>query len=78
MRLWAAVESRAYGRGGITLVCKAIGMSNTTVHKGLKELNSPGSSTQNERIRKEGGGRKQLIDKYPKLLTLRKSLEIRI
>ena len=31
-RLWAAVESRAYGRGGITLVCKAIGMSNTTVH----------------------------------------------
>ncbi|MCP4483042.1 MAG: ISAzo13 family transposase [Flavobacteriaceae bacterium] len=67
-RLWAAVESRAYGRGGITLVCKAIGMSNTTVHKGLKELTSPDSSANNERVRKSGGGRKLLIDKYPKLI----------
>ncbi len=37
-RLWAAVEARAYGRGGVTLVCKATGMSTATVCKGVKEL----------------------------------------
>lgn len=67
-RLWAAVESRSYGRGGIILVCKATGISTTTIHKGLKELNTPELLTDNERVRRKGGGRKSLLDKYPKLL----------
>jgi Rhodopirellula transposase DDE domain len=37
-RLWAASESRAIGRGGITRVCAATGLSHKTVVKGLHEL----------------------------------------
>jgi hypothetical protein len=31
LRLWAAVEARSLGRGGVSAVAKAIGMSRTTV-----------------------------------------------
>lgn len=38
-RLWAAVESQSYGHGGVALVCRAIGISNETIHiKVLKNL----------------------------------------
>jgi hypothetical protein len=30
LRLWAAVEARSLGRGGVSTVAKAIGMSRTT------------------------------------------------
>ena len=50
---------------GVALVCKAIGISNATIHKGLKELNLPISG---HRVRKEGGGRKREQDRQPGLL----------
>ena len=50
-RLWAASEAKAYGYGGITLVSEAIGISNKTIHKGLKEL----SNSVDSKIRKKGG-----------------------
>ena len=37
-RLFAASEAAAYGRGGILAVSEAIGMSRSTIGKGLKEL----------------------------------------
>ena len=37
-RLWAAAEARAIGRGGITRVAQATGLSRVTVRAGLKEL----------------------------------------
>ena len=41
-RRWAAVEARALGRGGITAVASATGLSDRTVRTGLKELDDPG------------------------------------
>lgn len=37
-RLWAAAEARAMGRGGITFVCAATGLSRQTIATGLHEL----------------------------------------
>jgi Rhodopirellula transposase DDE domain len=37
-RLWAAAEARAIGRGGVTRVCAATGLSRATVVRGLHEL----------------------------------------
>jgi hypothetical protein len=69
-RLWAAVEAQSYGRGGIALVCKATGISNATVHKGLKELKSPIGT----RVRVKGGGRKKATEAQPGLLKALDSL----
>ena len=73
LRLWAAVEARMLGRGGVTAVATASGLSRTTIYAGLRELEralaadatragSPG------RIRAQGGGRKRLTVKDPTLL----------
>jgi len=55
-RIWAAVESRSYGYGGATVVCKALGMSTATLYKGIKELKS--TNTTSGRVRAIGAGRK--------------------
>ena len=44
LRLWAATEARSLGRGGVSLVAKATGLSRTTIHAGLSELNAPVSA----------------------------------
>jgi hypothetical protein len=66
-RLWAAVEVKAYGRGGVMLVCKATGMSTATVCKGVKELKT--GKAPDGRIRQQGGGRKSIKVKQPGLLS---------
>ena len=38
LRLWAAVEARTLGRGGVSTVAKATGLSRTTIYSGLKDL----------------------------------------
>ena len=43
LRLWAAVEDRTLGWGGVSTVAKATGMSRTTICSGLEELESPPS-----------------------------------
>lgn len=73
LRLWAALEARALGRGGVSIVAKAIGMSRTTIYAGLKELVSttPSSAVSGAakcRIRARGGGRRRLTTKDPTLL----------
>jgi len=44
LSLWAATEARSLGRGGVRLVAKATGLSRTTIHAGLSELNAPVSA----------------------------------
>src|SRR3954471_7694265 len=71
-RLWAAVEARAIGRGGITRVSEATGLSRVTIRVGLKELDPASTPTGREpatgRLRRPGGGRKPLADQDPVLL----------
>jgi hypothetical protein len=56
-RRWAAVEARALGWGGITLVARATGLSDRTIRTGLKELEE-GAALDASRQRRPGGGRK--------------------
>jgi hypothetical protein len=56
-RRWAAVEARSLGRGGITAVATATGMSDRTIRTGLKELDDP-EQLSSARQRRAGAGRK--------------------
>ena len=56
-RRWAAVEARALGRGGITAVATATGLSDRTIRNGLTELADP-AGLPAHRQRRAGGGRK--------------------
>jgi hypothetical protein len=71
-RRWAAVEARAIGRGGMTYVAAATGLSQTTIRAGLKALDSPSTSNippaAGARSRRPGGGRRSLVDHAPSLL----------
>ncbi|MEH1868130.1 MAG: ISAzo13 family transposase [Nostoc sp.] len=67
IRLWAAAEATAFGRGGITQVSQATGLSPKTIRVGIHELEiEPDPQTKNtkfkEKIRCKGGGRKRLLD----------------
>ena len=64
-RLWAACQARDVGWGGVSAVSNATGLSRVTIHLGLTDLEFPSDS---DRIRKEGGGRKKITEKFPKLL----------
>src|SRR4030095_12037437 len=63
-RLWAAVEARTIGRGGLSQVAEATRLSRATIRAGLQELAHPHSTTvpqaPMERVRRPGGGRKPL------------------
>jgi hypothetical protein len=71
-RLWAAVEARAIGRGGIIRVAEATGLSRGTIRAGLRELDAPAPADERQpptgRLRRPGGGRKPLVDHDPDLL----------
>ena len=79
LRLWAAAEARSLGRGGVSSVAKAAGLSRTTVYAGLAEIEAAAKATRkrraavtvsapSKRIRAPGGGRKKLIDLDESLL----------
>src|SRR5689334_5077918 len=76
-RLWAAAEARAIGRGRISRVSKATGLSRITIRSGLSELNPSSPPLEQAattgRTRRHGGGRKPLTEHDPKLL---RALEI--
>jgi hypothetical protein len=70
-RLWAAAESAAIGRGGISLVARASGVSRRAIHQGLSELKQKPDHAQRaggSRIRRRGGGRKKTLTKDPSLI----------
>ena len=66
LRLMAAADCAALGRGGISQVARTAGLSRPTLYKGMKELAEPPSAA--ERIRRAGGGRKKLREKMPGLV----------
>lgn len=63
-RLTVAAEARAIGRGGISIVSRASGMSRSTIHRGLSDLKK---KTPANHIRRRGGGRKSLQETDPKV-----------
>jgi len=72
-RLWAAAEALALGRGGITLVAKATGVSRKRIGVGIRELREQAARPPEQRsfparIRRPGGGRKAKRDTDPTLL----------
>jgi transposase len=73
LRLWAAVEARHLGRGGVGMVAKAVGISRTAVYAGLAELDptdpikAPLAGSK-PRVRAKGGGRKKITTKDPALM----------
>ncbi len=70
-RLFVANEAMAVGHGGITLLSEITGLTRTTITLGCKELQEE-NSLLDKRLRKEGGGRKRIIDKDP---TIKPDLE---
>jgi hypothetical protein len=67
-RLWLGVEARALGRGGISMVARAAGVSRTTVTAAIKELADPGAGAPVGRMRRAGAGRPPLVAGDPTLL----------
>jgi len=63
-RLISAAEAKVLGRGGITAVSEATGISRRAIHAGLKELESPQplEASATSRIRRPGAGRKNVIE----------------
>ena len=76
-RIWAAIEARSLGWGGVTQVARATGLSRTTIHAGMRllekqdEVKTEDNST---RIRTNGGGRKLLEEQDAMLLSDLESL----
>jgi hypothetical protein len=64
-RLWAAAEARAAGRGGIAAVVRATGISESTVLRGLSDLES-GELPRPGRVRRHPG-RVPILDREPGL-----------
>jgi transposase len=64
---WAAAEAMSLGRGGITAVALATGISDRTIRSGIAELCSA-SPLQSDRQRRPGAGRRKLETGQPKIL----------
>jgi len=71
LRLFAAAEAKCLGRGGISLVARAIEVSRDRISRGLQDLETE-KKLESDRIRRPGGGRKKQVEENP---ALRKDLE---
>lgn len=60
-RLLVAAESQSMGRGGISTVSQATGVSRQVIRQGIAELKQPAVLPQG-RIRRAGGGRKKAAE----------------
>jgi transposase len=65
-RRWAAAEAMAIGRGGISAVSGATGLSRVTIRKGIAELSS--DPLLPDRQRRPGAGRKTREVEQPSLI----------
>ncbi len=64
-RLYAAVEAKVLGHGGIKRVWKATGVARCSILAGLKELKQEAQEGEVVRVRRAGAGRKKLVEQYP-------------
>jgi Rhodopirellula transposase DDE domain len=71
-RLLGAAAARTLGRGGITQVARATGLSRPTIRAGGQELAQP--ETPQSRVRRVGGGRKALRETDPTLVAALEAL----
>ena len=82
-RRWAACEALAMGRGGISAVARAAGVSPNTIRRGileieaeLPELAASLEAPERQRIRRPGAGRRRLTEQDRSLMRdLKKLLE---
>ncbi|HEX3872442.1 MAG TPA: ISAzo13 family transposase [Pirellulales bacterium] len=76
-RQWAATEAKELGYGGVSAVARATGFARDTIQLGLRELEyrqqHPDEPTP-ERLRRLGGGRKQLAESDPSLVSALEAL----
>lgn len=72
-RRWAACEALALGRGGISAVARATGISRTTIRKGIGEIEEHypalAENFSAQRIRRPGAGRRPVEADDPTLLS---------
>jgi hypothetical protein len=77
-RQWAACEAESLGRGGVSLVAEATGLSRTTIWAGRRELrrrvDHPEMDLTPERVRAPGGGRHLVEREDTTLLTALRDL----
>ncbi len=64
-RIWVGAEARALGRGGVSLVARATGLSRPRIYRALEELEQ--APVLDGRVRRPGAGRKRLTEKDPEL-----------
>ena len=68
-RLWGATEAKSIGHGGIALVERAVGISRSTISRGIRESGSAQKRMGVTHIRRPGGGRKKTAQKDTTLRT---------
>src|SRR6267378_598847 len=66
-RVWAATEARAIGYGGIALVARVTGIAESTIQRGLRDLDAR-EPLPAARSRRPGGGRKRATETDSTLL----------
>ena len=67
-RYWLGAEALAYGRGGLTVVSEACGVSHRTVVAGLREVQEATTmQDRSGRIRRPGGGSKPIEERLPEI-----------
>ena len=67
-RLALATEAKSWGRGGISAVHEATGVSKATIRRGKIELDNEPTEQPCDRVRAPGGGRKKAEVTDPELL----------
>jgi transposase len=69
-RVWAALEARALGHGGIACVARATGLARGTIVAGLRDLDDPEQLARLAagQVRRPGGGRKPVTVNQPELV----------
>ena len=72
-RRFVALEARALGHGGVSVMSRISGLARSTIYHGLSDIRDNVSAPPG-RIRKTGGGRKRKTVEDPTLVTDLKSL----
>jgi len=65
-RLALGAGAQVIGRGGVSRVAAALGVSRVTVRRGVRELERP--AVEDGRVRRLGAGRKRLVERDPGLV----------
>ena len=66
LRLFAAAEAKAWGRGGISGVARVLELSRDRISRGLRDLEKA-QRLGPDRVRRKGGGRKKQVALDPEL-----------